>query len=92
MRNHGKRALGLFGLLVALLCSVSGISFAAEKAATPELEAKTERIRTQQAQRVTQAQREAAAAALKAQKEKIQKAREVQQGQSQPTTGEKSAQ
>lgn len=91
MKDHGMVALAKFGLLVALLCVGSGMAYAAETAATPELEAKIERIKTQQAQRVTKEQREAAAAAQKAERLKIQKAREALQAQPQPTTGEKSA-
>ena len=90
MRNHGKRVLGIFGLLVAFLCLGCGMAFGAERAATPELEAKTERVRAQQAKQVTQAQREASAAALKAQKTKIQKAKEAQQAQPQTDAGDKS--
>jgi hypothetical protein len=85
-------ALVKFWLLVTLLCMGISTSYAAESAATPELDAKIERIKSQQAQRVTKEQREAAAAAQKAERLKIQKARDAQQAQPQPTTDEKSAQ
>jgi hypothetical protein len=88
MRNHGKNVLRMFGLLGAFLCLGSGWAFAAASAATPELEAKGERIRSQQAQRVTAEERKQAAEALKAERLKIYKAKEAQKAQPQPTTGE----
>ena len=73
MRSSSFVTLVTIGLLTMLLCLGSAIGYAAESAVTPELEAKAQRVRDQKAQQPTQAQRDASAAALKAQKEKIKK-------------------
>ena len=90
MRNKRMKYLAKFGLVVTLLCMGCGVAYAETGAVTPELDAKVERIKTQQAQRVTKEQREAAAAAQKAERLKIQKAREALQSQPQLTKGEPS--
>lgn len=89
MRFRGCHMLVRLGLLIAVICFSSAIGSAADRAATPELEAKTERILSQRAQQPTQAQREAAAAALKAQKEKVKKAKEAQMDLAPADTGTK---
>lgn len=86
MRYFGCQTWVRLGLMLTVTCFFSAIGSAADHAATPELEAKTERILSQRAQQPTQEQREAAAAALKAQKERIKKAKEAQ---SQPASVEK---
>jgi len=68
-----------FALITMLPSFGGGIAFAANDTAapmTPQLAAKGARVKTQQAQRVTQAQRQAAADALKEQRLKLHQARQ----------------
>lgn len=73
-----------FTLITMLLSLGSSAAFAASDSAapmTPQLAAKGNRVKTQQSQKVTQAQRQAAADLLKAERQKLHKA---QQGAAQP--------
>jgi cell division protein ZapA (FtsZ GTPase activity inhibitor) len=70
MKNHLLHIIGILSLL-----ALNGtLACAAQGPLTPELAAKTEVVRKQQQQRVTPAQRKAAAEALKLQREKIDQA------------------
>lgn len=68
-------------IMMTFMVSIGGglLAFAADGAApmTPELAAKAEMVRTQQKQRITPAQRKAAADALKAQRKKVHQARKA---------------
>lgn len=70
-------------LMTVLLSLVGGFAVAAPM--TPELAAKKEMVRKQQEQRITPEKRKAAAEALKAERLKVQKAKEAVQ-QSTPVT------
>lgn len=73
-----------FTLITMLLSLGNGAAFAADETTapmTPQLAAKGNRVKTQQAQKITQAQRQAAADKLKAERLKLHKAR---QGSAQP--------
>lgn len=65
-------------VLTALLCLSGGLSFAANGAPmTPELAAKREMVRKQQAQRVTHDKRKTAAEALKAERLRVYNAKQA---------------
>ncbi len=61
---------------MALLCACGGTAFAAE-AVTPELAAKAARVRAEMEQRVSNEERQAAADALKALRQKVQAAQQA---------------
>ena len=75
-------------LLMTLLLSLAG-GFAVAAPMTPELAAKKEMIRQQQEQRITPEKRKAAAEALKAERLKVQKAKEAVQPSTPVTTDNK---
>ena len=65
-------------MMTVLMLMAGNISFAAQKAPmTPELAAKKEMVRKQREQRVTDAQRKNAAEALKAERLKVYKAKQL---------------
>ena len=72
-------------LMTVLLSLVGGFAVAAPM--TPELAARKEMVRKQQEQRITPDKRKAAAEALKAERLKVQKAKETVQ-QSAPVTSD----
>jgi hypothetical protein len=72
-----------FTIVTMLLSLGVGSAFAAESAPmTPELAAKGARVKTQQSKKITQAQRQAAADAIKAERLKLH---QLQQSAPQPT-------
>lgn len=76
---------GASGMLLVLLLSLAGgIAFASDKTMTPEIAAKKEMVRKQEAQRITPDKRKAAAEALKAERLKVYQARQAVQ-QANPT-------
>jgi hypothetical protein len=81
MRNKKSRTIGMASLLVVLLSLTGGLCFAADGTAslTPEMAAKREMVRNQQEQRVTPEKRKAAAEALKAERIKVNKAKQEAQ-------------
>jgi hypothetical protein len=86
MKSRIFHTIGIPVMLTLLLSLTSGSTFAAGGAPmTPQLAAKKENFRKQQAQRVTPEKRKAAAAALKAERLKVYQARQAAQ-QSTPVT------
>ena len=86
MKNWKVGATGAVAIVAALLQFTAGLVLAVENGAmTPQLAAKKENFRKQQAQRITPEKRKAAAAALKAERLKIHVARQKAQ-QSTPAT------
>jgi len=73
MKNYTLQIIGIMALLM-LGCS---LVCAADVPLTPEMASKAEMVRNQQKQRVTPAQRKAAADALKLQREKIDQAQKA---------------
>jgi hypothetical protein len=82
MKNQTLITIALL-MLTVLLTIGGGLALAADNTVvmTPELAAKTENVRKQQAQRITPAQRQAAADSLKMRMEKL---RQTQQNNPQP--------
>jgi hypothetical protein len=89
MKNKAFTTMALL-MLTVLLTIGGGFALAADSSVsmTPELAAKTENVRKQQAQRITPAQRQAAADALKKRMEKLHQAQQnsPQPVQSAPVT------
>jgi len=80
MKNRKPGVILMAVLITALLTMVGGSAIANETAPmTPELAAKREVVRKQQQQRITDADRKAAAEALKAERIKIFKAKQQQE-------------
>ncbi|MBL0225462.1 MAG: hypothetical protein IPQ16_07755 [Geobacteraceae bacterium] len=74
MKNRTLATITMAALMTVLLTFAGGAAFGAPL--TPELAAKREMVRKQQAQRITDADRKAAADALKAERSKIYKAKQ----------------
>jgi hypothetical protein len=84
MRNRRKGTFALTTIMAVLLLA-GGFAFAEEQAPmTPEYAAKKENFRKQQEQRITNDQRKAAAEKLKAERVKVNKAKEEAARQAAP--------
>jgi len=78
--NHYLNTIGMLVIMTVMLSLAGGLAFAAGGGPlTPELAAKQETVRKQQAQRVTQDKRKAAAEALKAERLKVHNAKQAVQ-------------
>jgi len=76
--NQNLNAIGILVIMTVLLSLVGGLAFAAGGGPlTPELAAKQETVRKQQAQRITHDKRKAAAEALKAERLKVHNAKQA---------------
>jgi len=88
MKNRKFSIFGSAVMMTALLWLAGGLVSATGKTPmTPELAAKKEMVRKQQAQRVTPEKRKAAAAALKAERLKVYQARQKAQPSAPAATG-----
>jgi len=77
-------------LMAAVLMLSAGAAFAAKAgAASPELATKKEMVRQQQAQRITQDKRQAAAEALKAERTRVYNAKQAGKGAAPVATDKK---
>lgn len=74
MKRALQNCIGV-GLAVVLVSSLYSTVFAGQAAMTPEVAAKAERSKRQQAERITPAQRRAAAEAIKQKRLKIYEAK-----------------
>lgn len=86
MKNQAVSFITLFFVMTLLLSLTGGLACAATM--TPELAAKRENYRKQQAQRITPEKRKAAAEALKAERVRLYNARQAAQ-QSTPVPSDK---
>ncbi|AMV72478.1 hypothetical protein JCM30471_09950 [Desulfuromonas carbonis] len=86
MRKTGQLMMRTLGLVVLLLTAWCGSAFAAGTV-SPELAAKIERIRSQQDQRISNQERQAAADSLKALREQIHLYRQQQNDPTKRTKG-----
>jgi hypothetical protein len=82
MKNEKKSHYGMAVKIAMMLSFASGVALAAPL--TPEMAAKAQTTRKQEEQRITQAKKQAAADALKAERLKVHQARQaVQQSSTQ---------
>ncbi len=77
MRYRDVKTMWKSGALLALLTVWGGLSFAESGAMSPEYAARTAQVRDQMSRRITDAQRAAAAATLKAERQKIYEAQQA---------------
>jgi hypothetical protein len=78
MNNWKHGIIAMLVMTATLILLTAGPAFAADRVPiTPELAAKREMVRKQQEQRITPEKRKAAAEALKAERLKIHRARQV---------------
>ena len=89
MRSIGRGLLRSMAIAAVLLCAGGGTVFAADTV-SPELAAKIERVRSQQEQRISNEERQAAADSLKALREQIHIYQQQRNDPTQRTKGETS--
>ena len=90
MKKQKSRNIAVFVAMTLLSTLIAGLAMASDGAPlTPELAARREMVRKQQEQRITQPKRKAAAAALRAERLQVQKARQAAQKSTPATTVDK---